>query len=346
MGLTTTVIPFSPSLSYFFGLCGINGFVIGSLDTGGNVLCLDIWQGMDDSGPYMHSIHFSFGLGAFLAPLIAENFLHEKISSSNHSIRPTIFDSNEYSELNKTTIGKSEAGIEVLYPIVGAYAMLVSLGYLALAVTSYLNARSNNNTKKDLKQNSDTTPNDYKVVAVILAFLLCYRGTAATYAMYLATFSVKSNLHLSRPMGARITALFWGSFTFMRFAAIFLSVKVSPLGTLAFSFVLSIVGSSLLATFGDMSVTVLSVLTAFMGTGTAPIFASCMLWMNQFMTVTNKIGGLMTVAAAIGADVFPLFLGQFIATKPMLLMYMQVVLICMCMLLFMLAAFIGKRNKK
>ena len=132
----------------------------------------------------------------------------------------------------------------------------------------------------------------------------------------------------------------------MRFAAIFLSVKISPLGTLTFSFVLSIVGSSLLATFGDTSIEALSVLTAFMGIGTAPIFASCMLWMNQFMTVTNKIGGLMTVAAAIGADVFPLFLGQFIATTPMLLMYMQVVLICMCMLLFMLAAFIGKRNKK
>ena len=78
MGLTTTMIPFSPSLYHFFGLIGINGFVIGSLDTGGNVLCLDTWQGEHDSGPFMHSIHFSFGLGAFLAPLIAEKFLKEE----------------------------------------------------------------------------------------------------------------------------------------------------------------------------------------------------------------------------------------------------------------------------
>ena len=80
------MIPFSPSLPLFFGLCGINGFVIGSLDTGGNVLCLDTWQGVEDSGPYMHSIHFSFGLGAFLAPLIAEKFLRENISSANDDI--------------------------------------------------------------------------------------------------------------------------------------------------------------------------------------------------------------------------------------------------------------------
>ena len=41
---------------------------------GGNVLLLDAWRGLD-SGPYMHSIHFAFGSGAFLAPVFAEPFL-------------------------------------------------------------------------------------------------------------------------------------------------------------------------------------------------------------------------------------------------------------------------------
>ena len=345
MGLTTTMIPFSPSLYHFFGLIGINGFVIGSLDTGGNVLCLDTWQGEHDSGPFMHSIHFSFGLGAFLAPLIAENFLKDGNSIENYTTQPTEFRINSTSKQNQSTIEKSEAGIELLYPIIGAYAIVVSVGYLVFAVESYMNTMNYNKLNEIRNQESNTQPNSNIVITIILTFLLCYKGTASTYAMYLATFSVKSNLHLSRQMGARITAVFWGSFTFMRFAAIFLSVKVSPLGTLAFSFFMSIVGSSLLAMFGDVSTTALIILSLFMGLGTAPIFASCMLWMNQFMTVTNKIGGFMTVAGAIGADVFPLFLGQFIATMPMLLMYMQVVLIFMCMLLFILAASIGKRNE-
>ena len=332
-------------MSYFFGLCGINGFVIGSLDTGGNVLCLDTWKGEHDSGPFMHSIHFSFGLGAFLAPLIAENFLKEENFIENYTTQPTDLKIDGTSKQNQSTTEKSEAGIEVLYPIIGAYAIVVSVGYLVFAVESYMNNMNYNKPNKIRNQESNTQPNSNIVITIILTFLLCYKGTAAMYAMYLATFSVKSNLHLSRQMGARITAVFWGSFTFMRFAAIFLSVKVSPLGTLAFSFFMSIVGSSLLAMFGDVSSTALIILSAFMGLGTAPIFANCMLWMNQFMTVTNKIGGFMTVAGAIGADVFPLFLGQFIATMPMLLMYMQVVLIFMCMLLFILAALIGKRNE-
>ena len=79
------------------------------------------------------------------------------------------------------------------------------------------------------------------------------------------------------------------------------------------------------------------------GVGMAPIFAGCMLWMDQFMTVTNKIGGLMTVAGGTGAGAFPLFVGQFIVKHPMLLMYMEFSLMYFCVLLFALASWIGKR---
>lgn len=87
------MIPFSPSLYFFFVFYGINGFVSGSLDTGGNVLCLDLWKGLDDSGPYMYSIHFSFGTGDFLAPIITEKFLR---TDSLH------MNSDNLTQINKT----------------------------------------------------------------------------------------------------------------------------------------------------------------------------------------------------------------------------------------------------
>ena len=107
---------------------------------------------------------------------------------------------------------------------------------------------------------------------------------------------------------------------------------------------MSVLGSTLLVIYGETSLQALGVLTAFMGVGMGPIFAGCMLWMSQFMTVTNKIGGLITVAAGLGADTFPLFLGQFITNYPMLLMHMQVGLIYLCIVLFTFASCIGKRN--
>ena len=44
--------------------------------SGANVMCVQIWG--EDNGPWMQALHFSFGLGAFVAPLLAEPFLSKK----------------------------------------------------------------------------------------------------------------------------------------------------------------------------------------------------------------------------------------------------------------------------
>jgi len=345
MGFTTTIIPFSPSLPFFFVLCGINGFVMGSLDTGGNVLCLDIWQGFDDSGPFMHSIHFAWGFGAFMAPLVAENFLMSKSLLENSTDIKTNTTTNQLSLQNGSTVENSGYGIDILYPILGVFTVLVSTGYLAVALKDRQCGKTVEvNSYKKIPSNEKEKSNNSMIIIFILAFLFLYAGMEVLYGTYLATFSVQSKLQLSRKIGARVTAIFWGSFTTMRFLAIFVAVKLSPSGTLIFSFILSVVGSTLLAIFGQTSVETLSIFTAFMGVGMAPIYASSMLWMDQFMKVTNKIGGLMTVAAGVGMDSFPLFLGQFIADFPMLLMYMQVGIIYLCILLFTTASCIGQRR--
>ena len=134
MGLTTTIIPFSPSLAFFFMLCGINGFVMGSLDTGGNVLCLDIWQGYDDSGPFMHSIHFAWGFGAFMAPLVAENFLMSKSLIEDTTDIGTNITANQLSHPRESAVATSGRGIAILYPILGVFTVLVSAGYLVFAL--------------------------------------------------------------------------------------------------------------------------------------------------------------------------------------------------------------------
>ena len=48
--------------------------------SGGNVICLRIWG--KESGPYMQALHFAFGVGAFMAPLVAAPFLSTEINSN------------------------------------------------------------------------------------------------------------------------------------------------------------------------------------------------------------------------------------------------------------------------
>lgn len=350
MGLACTMIPLSPSLYFFFGLCAIYGFVMGSLEVGGNVLCLDVWQGFDESGPYMHSLHFSWGVGAFLAPLIAEKFLDNRndiIHSSNRT--------KAINELSETSVSDANdgPGIEILYSILGLFTILVSIGYLIYAIKGFEMNEYYNSSYKKLTQQKKTASNNFIVICLIyrcdvgkliLAFLFIYVGMEKLYGTYLATFTVRSELHLSRKVGVRITAVFWGSFMMMRLVAIFISLRLSPLGILLFGFFMSLVGSTLLALFAESSVIAMGIFTSFMGIGMAPIYASSILWMDQFMKVTNKIGGLMTVSSGIATDAFPLLLGQFIASFPMLLMYLQVCLMYFCVVLFAFATWVGRRK--
>lgn len=82
MGLTLAAMPHVSSLTTLFMLAGINGFSIGSFDTAINVWILEIWQ--EDSGPFMQALHFTYGIGSFVAPLICEPFLSTESVHGGH----------------------------------------------------------------------------------------------------------------------------------------------------------------------------------------------------------------------------------------------------------------------
>lgn len=59
------------------------------LHTGGNIYCIQIWG--KNSGPYMQTLHFCFGVGAFIAPLLAKPFLSaDAVSSALNASGPGI----------------------------------------------------------------------------------------------------------------------------------------------------------------------------------------------------------------------------------------------------------------
>ena len=60
LGLCIAILPHMVYIWALFLVSIVCSFACGALDTGGNVLCLDTWK--DASGPYLHSIHFSFAV--------------------------------------------------------------------------------------------------------------------------------------------------------------------------------------------------------------------------------------------------------------------------------------------
>jgi FHS family Na+ dependent glucose MFS transporter 1 len=68
MGISMTLVPLTGSLIlllFIFCFIGVNQ---GMLDVGGNTLI--VWLHGSKVGPFMNGLHFSFGIGAFLSPII------------------------------------------------------------------------------------------------------------------------------------------------------------------------------------------------------------------------------------------------------------------------------------
>ncbi len=68
MALAVAIVPLISVLSMLAVMLFILGIAEGTLDVGGNAML--VWVHKGNVGPYMNGLHFFFGLGAFIAPLI------------------------------------------------------------------------------------------------------------------------------------------------------------------------------------------------------------------------------------------------------------------------------------
>jgi len=68
MVVTMFLVPLTSLLWVLVVIFLVLGMAEGSLDVGGNTLL--VWVHRDNVGPYMNALHFFFGLGAFLSPII------------------------------------------------------------------------------------------------------------------------------------------------------------------------------------------------------------------------------------------------------------------------------------
>ena len=63
------LVPLVPVLWVLTAVLLVLGFTEGLLDVGGNILL--VWVHGERVGPFMNGLHFAFGLGAFISPLVA-----------------------------------------------------------------------------------------------------------------------------------------------------------------------------------------------------------------------------------------------------------------------------------
>ncbi|RWS16365.1 sodium-dependent glucose transporter-like protein [Dinothrombium tinctorium] len=161
----------------------------------GNVWILHLWG--TESPPFIQSLHFAFGCGALIGPLIAEPFLLE-IKHNQHSL------------LNSTSV-RAIPQLKVHYPymIVASFSLIVVIIFGIV----YFIRRSNDPhpTRKKVVGENEKSSVTFLMHCVIVflscSFLFFYIGLELSFGTMLTTYVVNSDLKLDKSTASYMTSV-------------------------------------------------------------------------------------------------------------------------------------------
>ncbi|XP_055471864.1 LOW QUALITY PROTEIN: sodium-dependent glucose transporter 1B-like [Psammomys obesus] len=296
------LMPFCRTAALLIVMMSVFGVSMGILDTGGNVLILDLWG--DKGAPHMQALHFSFALGAVLAPLLAKLAWGTAASAHTESdFDPLML--NRPSEASTGSLFAPPDDMTLLwtYASIGTYVLVVSVFLFGLFC------------KKHSKQEKATASAQvarrgkyHRALLCLLFLFFFYVGTEVTYGSYVFSFET-THVGMEESEAAGLNSIFWGTFAACRGLAIFFATVLQP-GTMI---VLSNIGMSLASSFFlvlfDKNRLCLWIATSVYGASMAATFPSGISWVEQYTTLTRKSTAFFVIGAALGEMAIPAAIG-------------------------------------
>ncbi|KFQ60768.1 Sodium-dependent glucose transporter 1, partial [Pelecanus crispus] len=301
-------IPWCKKSLLLTALMSVIGASMGILDTGGNVLALNTWGA--EAGPHMQALHFSFAVGAFVAPILAKMAL----GGSESGELPVAEKTNQ--SVPAASALQRHLGADFLwsYVVIGTYLLFVSFFFFVL----YSKGSSARDKSKASLQKCMFAKYHYALIILLFIFFFCYVGAEVTYGSYIFTYA-KAFAEMKENEAAALNSVFWGAFAACRGVAIFCAACLYPGTMILLSIVGSAVSSSCLAFFARSPAS-LWVGTAVYGASMATIFPSGISWIEQYTVVQGKSASLFVIGAAPGGRRFrhvPVVMYTALATSAM-----------------------------
>jgi len=320
----TIYFPFSPNLLVMQAVSVLFGLFNGSFHTAANVLLLRIWSG-HNSSPYMYAMHFCFGLGALLAPILSKPFLIDDLTGEVLDVNGNEIFHGEESISQETS---NFWTIQTLYPLVGITMLLSIPAYIYHFVQvlkvekkearEYVKVKNENNDEENV-----SGCKKYVLIALMAVYYFTFAGLESSFRNFTSAFAVSCSLNLTRHQAADVLAIFYSTFAVFRAIIIPLSAFASPAVVLWSSISMIGVATFLLSIFAESSLFWLQLGVALVGAGIAPLFASGMLWVKNVIPVTNKVGAVFTMGCSIGTQVYCMVIGSYIESQAMVFMYLM-----------------------
>ncbi|CAH6778239.1 Mfsd4b4 [Phodopus roborovskii] len=296
--------PFCKAAVLLVVIMSVFGVSMGLLDTGGNVLILDLWG--DKGAPHMQALHFSFALGAFLAPLLAKLAWGASASTQNHTepgFDPLVM--NRSSEATSDSLFAVPEDMNLLwaYTSIGTYVLVVSVFLFALFCKK--SSRQRNSTAS--VQRTRRAKYHWALLCLLFIFFFFYVGAEVTYGSYVFSFAT-THVGMEESEAAGLNSIFWGTFAACRGLAIFFATVLQPGTMIVLSNIGSLVSSFFLVLF-DKSRLCLWIATSVYGASMAATFPSGVSWIEQYTSISGKSAAFFVIGAALGEMAIPAVIG-------------------------------------
>ncbi|XP_021029903.1 sodium-dependent glucose transporter 1A [Mus caroli] len=298
------LIPFCKTAVLLIITMSVFGASVGVVDTGANVLILDLWG--DKGAPQMQALHFSFALGAFLAPLLAKLAWGTTAPAQNHTesdLDPLM--------LNRSSKGASDSVFAVpddmnllwAYASNGTYILVVSVFLFGL----FCKKHSRQKKTRASTEGARRAKYHRALLCLLFLFFFFYVGAEITYGSYVFSFAT-THVGMEESEAAGLNSVFWGAFAACRGLAIFFATFLQPGTMIVLSNIGSLVSCFFLVLF-DKSPLCLWIATSVYGASMAATFPSGISWIEQYTTLTGKSAAFFVIGAALGDMAIPAVIG-------------------------------------
>ncbi|KAM5256532.1 sodium-dependent glucose transporter 1C-like [Ctenodactylus gundi] len=310
--VTVYLIPLCKTVALLVVVMSVIGVTLGIVDTGGNVLILTLWG--DRGAPHMQALHFSFALGAFLAPLLAKVALGTTTVSAENHTEPASLPSalNGSPEAASDALFGVPANLNLLwaYVAIGSYLFVVSVFLFAL----FFKKSARHGKSAVSGQRSRRAKYHKALLCLLFLFFFFYVGAEVTYGSYVFLFAT-THVGMEESEAAGLNSIFWATFAACRGLAIFFAACLQPGTMIVLSNVGSLASCVFLVLF-DKSPLCLWIASSVYGASMATMFPSGVSWLEQHTTIDGKSAAFILVGAGLGLMAIPTGAGELQGQYP------------------------------
>jgi MFS transporter, FHS family, Na+ dependent glucose transporter 1 len=268
------VIPLAGSLPVLLLIAFISGLPNGMINTGANTLLM--WTHGEKSGPFINGLHFSFGLGAFIAPTIYAQILN---------------------------VGGT---YQQAYWILAGIAVPIALFML-------LQTRNPEHPHKQAEEafsdRKDITQYLPLIISAML-FLFFYVGAEVTFGNWIYTYTMTLNL-ADATRAAYLTSGFWLAFTIGRLISIPVAARFKSEQILGLALAACALINGLLIANSNSSA-LLWACTIGLGFFMAPVWPTGYNLAGQSVKLTATVSSIILLGDSFGGMILPSLTGQVV----------------------------------